>query len=317
MKYAAPDTEETPIEEAVDIGAMAEAWNSIVAYLTDEARWIEMGIIMLRIILIIVVAGIVVRIVKKLIENVFKVRARGPVQVSARRENTLLKLLQNVVSYVVYFVAILAVLSAFEIDVRGLIAGAGVVGLAIGFGAQNLVRDVITGFFIIFEDQFSVGDYVRIGQAEGHVEEIGLRTTKVKSWTGELHIFPNGNITEVTNFSIHNSVAVVDISIAYEEDVSAAEQAIREFCDGLEGKYPEIVMKPELLGVQTLGASEVVMRVIAETQPMKHWYIGRELKREIKHYLDARGIEIPFPRMVMYSREETGKMPPKIEEADQ
>ncbi|MFD2911578.1 mechanosensitive ion channel family protein [Jeotgalibacillus terrae] len=296
---------------------MAEAWNSIVAYLTDEARWIEMGIIMLRIILIIVVAGIVVRIVKKLIENVFKVRARGPVQVSARRENTLLKLLQNVVSYVVYFVAILAVLSAFEIDVRGLIAGAGVVGLAIGFGAQNLVRDVITGFFIIFEDQFSVGDYVRIGQAEGHVEEIGLRTTKVKSWTGELHIFPNGNITEVTNFSIHNSVAVVDISIAYEEDVSAAEQAIREFCDGLEGKYPEIVMKPELLGVQTLGASEVVMRVIAETQPMKHWYIGRELKREIKHYLDARGIEIPFPRMVMYSREETGKMPPKIEEADQ
>ncbi|TFE01445.1 mechanosensitive ion channel family protein [Jeotgalibacillus salarius] len=295
---------DTPIEEAVDIGAFARAWESIIAYLTDEAVWISFGLTAIKIILIIVIAGIVVRVVKKVIVNVFKVRARGPVQVSARRENTLLKLLQNVVSYVVYFIAVLAVLSAFEIDVRGLIAGAGIIGLAVGFGAQNLVRDIITGFFIIFEDQFSVGDYVRIGQAEGHVEEIGLRTTKIKSWTGELHIFPNGIITEVTNYSIHNSVAVVDISIAYEEDVEKAEQALREFCDSLEGKYEEILMKPELLGIQTLGASDVVMRIIAETQPMKHWYIARELRREIKQHLDTLGIEIPFPRMVMYSREE-------------
>ncbi|AJD93003.1 mechanosensitive ion channel protein MscS [Jeotgalibacillus malaysiensis] len=316
MKLASPETNDTPqtIEEAVDVGALTEAWDSIVAYLTNEAVWVQFGIIFLRIVLIIVIAGIVVRVAKKLIQNVFKVRAKGPVHVSIRRENTLLKLLQNVVSYVVYFVAVLAVLSAFEIDVRGLIAGAGIVGLAVGFGAQNLVRDIITGFFIIFEDQFSVGDYVRIGQAEGHVEEIGLRTTKIKSWTGELHIFPNGNITEVTNFSIHNSVAVVDVSIAYEEDVAAAEQAIREFCDSLEGKYEEVVMKPELLGVQTLGASEVVMRVIAETQPMKHWYIAREMRREIKHYLDERGIEIPFPRMVMYSREEAGKLQTDMQE---
>ncbi|WP_208528068.1 mechanosensitive ion channel family protein [Jeotgalibacillus sp. R-1-5s-1] len=293
------------VEES--LSALEQMWESMVAYLTNESTWISFSIVSLKIIFIILVAGIVVRIVKKVIQKVFTVRSRAPMQLSERREATLLKLLQNVVAYVVYFVAILAILSALSIDVRGLIAGAGILGLAIGFGAQNLVRDIITGFFIIFEDQFSVGDYVRIGQAEGHVEEIGLRTTKVKSWTGELHIFPNGNITEVTNFSIHNSVAVVDISIAYEEDIERAQDEIRKFCDSLEGKYEEIIMKPELLGVQTLGASEVVMRVIAETQPMRHWYIARELRREIKQHLDGLGIEIPFPRMVMYSREEAGK----------
>lgn len=282
-------------------------WDKIIDYLSNEVTWIALGTTIIQIIFIIVMAGVVVRLAKKVIENVFKVRSRAPMQVSQRREMTLLKLLQNVVAYVVYFVAIIAVLSAVSIEVTGLLAGAGILGLAVGFGAQNLVRDIITGFFIIFEDQFSVGDYVRIGQAEGHVEEIGLRTTKIKSWTGELHIFPNGMINEVTNYSIHNSVAVVDISIAYEEDIDRAEQSILELLDSLEGKYQEIILKPELLGIQTLGASDVVMRVIAETEPMKHWYIGRMLRKDIKNHLDKLGIEIPFPRMVMYSREEEAK----------
>lgn len=282
-------------------------WNSFVEYVSNEQTWLSLGGTILKIIVIMVLATVVVRVVKSVIENVFKVRAKSPMQVSHRREMTLLKLLQNVVSYVVYFVAIIAVLSAVNIEITGLLAGAGILGLAVGFGAQNLVRDVITGFFIIFEDQFSVGDYVRIGQAEGHVEEIGLRTTKIKSWTGELHIFPNGSIIEVTNFSIHNSVAVVDINIAYEEDIDRAERAITDLLDSLEGKYDEVVYKPELLGIQTLGASEVVMRVIAETQPMKHWYIARALRKDIKAHLDSLGIEIPFPRMVMYSRDEAAK----------
>ncbi|MDV2887601.1 mechanosensitive ion channel, partial [Alkalihalophilus pseudofirmus] len=115
---------------------------------------------------------------------------------------------------VVYFIALMMVLSVFGIDAKALIAGAGVVGLAVGFGALSLVKDVISGFFIIFEDQFSVGDHIRVGEFEGNVETIGLRTTKLKSWTGELHILPNGNITEVTNFSVNNSIAVIDIAIA-------------------------------------------------------------------------------------------------------
>lgn len=112
--------------------------------------------------------------------------------------------------------------------VGALLAGAGVAGLAIGFGAQSLVKDVISGFFIIFEDQFSVGDYVVVSKAEGTVEEIGLRTTKIKSWTGERHVIPNGNITEVINYSVHNGLAVVDINIPYESNIEEVEQDIEE-----------------------------------------------------------------------------------------
>ena len=196
-------------------------------------------------------------------------------------------------------------LTTLGIDVKGLIAGAGVLGLAVGFGAQSLVKDVISGFFIVFEDQFSVGDYVRIGQNEGTVEEIGLRTTKLKNMTGELNIIPNGNILEVTNFSIHNSVAVVDIGIAYEGNIEKAEHVITNLLEGMPERYEDLVATPQLLGVQSLGPSEVVLRITAETAPMRHFYIARELRRELKETLDANGIEIPFPRMVMYNRNET------------
>ncbi|WP_433746000.1 mechanosensitive ion channel family protein [Falsibacillus pallidus] len=272
--------------------------------ITNEDLWVSIGVIAIKIVAILLVAGLIIKIGKVAIRNIFKVRAKSPLRFTERRETTLLKLLENVLVYVVYFIAVIMVLSALTINVTGLIAGAGIVGLAIGFGAQNLVRDIITGFFIIFEDQFSVGDYVRIGTTEGTVEEIGLRTTKIKSWTGELHIIPNGNISEVTNFSLHNSVAVVDVGIAYEEDIAEAETAIQELLSRMPHKYEELVQPPELLGVQNLAASEVTVRIVAETLPMKHWYMARQLRKEIKAELDARGIEIPFPRMVLYSREE-------------
>ncbi|TMU83887.1 mechanosensitive ion channel family protein [Bacillus sp. BHET2] len=272
--------------------------------LIDNEMWISLGSGAIKIVAIMVITYIALRLGRSAIRNVFKVRSRSPLKFTERRETTLSKLLENVLTYVIYFISLMTILSTLDIDVKGLIAGAGIVGLAVGFGAQNLVRDIITGFFIIFEDQFSVGDYVRIGSAEGTVEEIGLRTTKIKSWTGELHIFPNGNITEVTNYSVHNSIAVVDVSIAYEENIEEAEKVMQELLLALPQKYEDLVNPPELLGVQTLGASDVVVRIIAETVPMRHWYIARMLRKEVKLCLDEHGIEIPFPRMVMYSRKD-------------
>ena len=276
---------------------------SIQEKIMNEDTWIQIGQDAVKIILILVLAAVFVKIAKSSITKIFVVRSKAPLRISERREATLLKLMQNVTTYIVYFLAIMMILDMY-IDVRTIIAGAGIIGLAVGFGAQSLVKDIISGFFIIFEDQFSVGDYVRINQAEGTVEEIGLRITKVKSWTGELHIFPNGSIIEVTNFSIHNSLAIVDISIAYEGDIQKAEKVITEFLETLPERYPEMVKTPELLGVQMLGASEVVLRVAAETKPMKHMPIARALRKELKTCLDAHGIEIPFPRMVMYTRNE-------------
>ena len=194
----------------------------------NEDTWLNLGEDLLKIIAILVITNILIRIGKLMIHNIFKIRNLSPLQYIRRREETLSKLLDSVLSYVVYFIAFMMILSVLGIDVKALIAGAGVVGLAVGFGAQSLVKDIISGFFIIFEDQFSVGDHVRIGQYEGNVETIGLRTTKIKSWTGELHILPNGSIIEVTNFSINNSIAVVDIAIAYGEDIARAETVIEE-----------------------------------------------------------------------------------------
>lgn len=267
--------------------------------LFSEELWLSVGMLSLKILTIVILAGLFVRIGKAIIRRVFSVRLRRPL--SERRERTLLKLLENVISYVVYFTAIIAILSAFNIDIAGMIAAAGVLGLAVGFGAQNLVKDVITGFFIIFEDQFSVGDYVRIGEAEGTVEEIGLRTTKVKAITGDLHIIPNGNISEVVNSSIYNSTAIIDVSVAYETDIPRAEALIREFLAGLidDETYSDLLAPPELLGVQSLGAHDVIMRITAETAPMMHFAVARRLRKDLKEFLEKNHIEIPYPKMVM------------------
>jgi moderate conductance mechanosensitive channel len=278
--------------------------NKISQKLMDETLWFAIGESVLKIIAILIISGLLIRIGKIAIHNFFKVRTRAPLRISERREATLMKLLENILSYAVYFISIMMILSALTINVQAMLAGAGIVGLAVGFGAQSLVKDIITGFFIIFEDQFSVGDYVRIGPFEGTVEEIGLRTTKIKSFTGEINILPNGSIIEVTNFSLYNSVAVLDIGIAYEGNIEYAEKVLQEYLETTTEKYPELVKDPELLGVQQFGASEVVLRIVAETLPMKHWYIGRQLRKDIKLVLDEHGIEIPFPRMVMYSRQE-------------
>ncbi|WP_033544054.1 mechanosensitive ion channel family protein [Planococcus sp. CAU13] len=280
----------------------ASLYREVKGKLMDEEMWISLGFIFMKIVLIIIAAYIIVIVTRLLIRKTFSVRIRGPLKYNERRQQTLSKLLENVVAYVVYFIAIIAVLSAIKIDITGLIAGAGVLGLAVGFGAQNLVRDVITGFFIIFEDQFSVGDYVRIGQAEGTVEEIGLRTTKVKAWTGELFIFPNGTVTDIVNFSIHNSIAVVDVNISNESDIAKVESLIMEFLGTLQDRYEQIIKPAELLGVQSLTTTEVVMRITAETLPMQHFAVARSVRRDLKEFLDRRGVEIPYPRMVMVQR---------------
>lgn len=287
-----------------DIAEVNDQIMDLWDYLTSSEPWINVSYGALRILIILLLAVTIVKVVGKIVDRLFKNKQRGPIKISERRENTLKKLIKNTVSYVVYFIAGVMVLGVFHIDVGPLLAGAGVVGLAIGFGAQNLVRDIISGFFIIFEDQFSVGDYVRISGVEGTVEEIGLRTTKILSWTGEVNILPNGSITQVTNYSLHNGLAVVDINIPYESDYEDAETIINEVAETLPKKYEFIVGTPEIIGVQNLDVSHFVIRVIAETLPGSQWAGERQIRKEMQDQLYKRGIEIPSPRVVMYSNEE-------------
>ncbi|MGM0843348.1 MAG: mechanosensitive ion channel family protein [Bacillota bacterium] len=305
---------ENPLEESADQAQKftQEIWDRLIS---DEL-WIAIGLASIKIILILLLTAVVLKVGRTVIRNIFRVRSRSPFKITERREATLSKLLENVLTYVVYFIAITMVLTNLGVEIGALLAGAGIVGLAVGFGAQNLVKDIITGFFIIFEDQFSVGDFIRVGALEGNVEEIGLRTTKIKNWTGELHIIPNGNIAEVTNFSIHNSIAVVDVSIAYEENIEEAERVISELLQTMPQKYEELITPPDLLGVQTLGASDVVMRIVAECMPMQHWAMARNIRKDVKLVLDKHGIEIPFPRMVMYNRQEEESIEKPIKQLD-
>lgn len=273
-------------------------------YIIGPEFWLMMFKGGFKIAFIIILSSFIIKIGRNMTEHIFHGTSKGPLKITQRRESTIKKLIQNIMSYVVYFTALIMILGVFNIPVASLLAGAGVLGLAVGFGAQSLVKDVISGFFIIFEDQFGIGDYVLASGVEGTVEEIGLRTTKIQAWTGELNVVPNGNIDQVTNYSAYNGLAVVDINIPYENDFGEAEQVISRVAKSLPDKYEEIVSVPNVIGVETLELSHYVIRVIAETLPVYQWAGARVIRQEMKDGLFNAGIEIPSPRLVMYSRNE-------------
>ena len=273
-------------------------FGQMYAYLMEPKLWVTIGTGIVKIIVIIAVARISVSIINAAVNRIFQNREGSKLQFDRRRVDTLRVLVNNVTGYTIYFLAILLVLKQLGFDLQPVLVSAGVLGLAVGFGAQSLVRDVITGFFIIFEDQFAVGDSVTINQFSGTVQEIGLRITRIRSATGELHIIPNGSIKDVTNFSVQNTVAVVDISVAYEEDLSRVQEVIAEVAQKLAAESEDVVKEPEVLGVQALGPHEVTIRVVVECLPNKHHAIARKLREMIKADFDEKGIEIPYPKMV-------------------
>lgn len=286
---------------------VGKLYDYLVTKLTDEELWISVGEGSFNIVCIILGAMIIVRIAKKMIKKAFEMRMNAPAMLTQQRERryrTILKLLQSVISYVVYFSAILAVLSVMNVKVAGLLAGAGIVGLAVGFGAQSLVKDVITGFFIIFEDQFGVGDYIKISAIEGTVLEIGLRTTKIKGVSGEINIIPNGTILEVVNYSINNTMSVVDVNVSYNSDINKAERLIENYLSNLADLHEEIVTPPTLLGVQNVVGAEVTLRISVETLPMQQFAISRMIRKDIKELFDKNNIEIPYPKMMVYERDQ-------------
>lgn len=272
---------------------------------TDPDKLAALLLIVIKIVLIYVAARILIKVANKALSHMMTTRKRTPLKFDHRRANTIGKLAYNLIAYTVNFISILLILGQLGINLGPLLAGAGVLGLAIGFGAQSLVKDVITGFFIIFEDQFGVGDVIQIDQFKGTVEEIGIRVTRIKSGAGEVYIIPNGSIKQVTNFSIYNSLAVVDVSIAYDADVDLAVKVLKEAMGQLYHQSPEkIVKEPEVLGVQAFGNSELKLRITAECLPNTQGDIARILNAEIKRKLDEYGIDMAYPKTITYMRTE-------------
>ena len=255
-------------------------------FLTSEALWDAVIRASFKIIGIVVVAYFIVFFGKRIIANVFSLSMRTPLNHSERRQKTILKLVQSVISYVVYFSAILAVLEVLNINVAGLLAGAGIAGLAIGFGAQSLVKDVISGFFIIFEDQFGVGDHIRLNNAEGTVVEIGLRTTKVRGSSGEQHIIPNGAIGTVINYSVNDTSTFVDFDIPVTQNIDEVERRVQAYLNTLPEQYKELTKIPLLMGVQSFTQTNATIRIKVETVSMQHNKMARIIRKDLLSLLE-------------------------------
>ncbi|BBI36790.1 mechanosensitive ion channel family protein [Cohnella abietis] len=278
------------VEQVVPKGNLWERFmDHIWDIIQDTEMWTSASMVLLRVILIIVISRIALIAINKFINHVTNEKKSKRLKLRTRRVQTMGKLLKNAASYIINFVAILLVLGEFHIEIAPLLAGAGVIGLAIGFGAQSLVKDVITGFFIILEDQFAVGDVVQTGSFKGTVEMIGLRATRIRNWTGEIHIIPNGSINEITNFSVNPLLAVIDITISYDNSIEELMLSIRNVLTRINDS--NITGTPEVLGIQTLALNQMTIRITARCKPNTTGDVTRLINTEIKKAFELKKAE--------------------------
>ncbi len=221
----------------------------------------------------------------------------------AKRAKTLGGLVRNAVNAAVGAVAVLMVLQEVGLNIMPILTGAGIIGLAVGFGAQTVVKDVISGFFLILEDQVRVGDVAQIGGTSGLVEAINLRTIVLRDLSGTVHVIPNGSVDRVSNLTKDFSFFVLDMGVAYKEDTDRVVALMREVAENLQrdAVYGQHILEPlDVLGVDAFGDSAVVVKVRLKTIPRQQWFVGREYRRRLKLAFDAAAIEIPFPHRSLY-----------------
>jgi small conductance mechanosensitive channel len=266
----------------------------------------------LRILLIALVAYVAIRALRfglgKLEQVLLTWRAREDKEriANEKRVKTLTGMLRTICLTLVWVVGIVMSLDQIGLDITPILAGAGIVGLAVGFGAQNLVRDVINGFFMILENQIRVGDVAIVNGTGGLVEAISFRTITLRDLSGTVHIFPNGTVTTLANMTKGWSAYVMDIGVAYKEDTDRVAEIMRKVGKDLqqdEHLGRKILEPIEIMGVDAFGESEVVIKARIKTLPIEQWGVGREYRRRLKKAFDRENIEIPFPHRTLYMGE--------------
>ncbi len=225
----------------------------------------------------------------------------------AQRAETMAGVFQSVITVVVIAVVGTMILSEIGVNIAPIIASAGIIGIALGFGAQSLVRDFLAGIFIFMEDQYGVGDVVDLGEATGSVEAVTLRMTRLRDVNGIVWFVPNGEIVRVGNQSKNWSRAVIDVGVGYSEDLARVQQVLREIAHDMweDEDYKGIIIEePEVTGVEMLAADSVTIRVMVKTAPLQQWAVARTLRQRIKARFDHEGIEIPFAQRVVWHRDD-------------
>ncbi len=270
----------------------------------------------IKILVVLLLAWIVSSIVNRLIPRVREhlvttmQRHRGDDIEMAKRAVTISTLFRRTLSGLIWVVALITALQQAGFDIAPILATAGVAGLAISFGAQNLVRDVISGVIILLENQIRVGDVAQLNGTGGLVEDINLRTVRLRSLDGTVHIFPNGSITTLANLTNEFSYYLWDLGVAYKEDTDHVVAVVKELAGVMreEETFRDAILDDlEVLGVDQFGDNAVVIKMRIKTRPIQQWMVGRELNRRIKKRFDELGIEIPFPHRTLYLGEGVAK----------
>lgn len=285
-----------------------EWWRNIAA---QVATWsMKVG---WRIALIVILFYIAQRFGRRLIARIMRIALRADRVDTLRdmgitkRRNTLTELFNAVVTTVIIVTALLMIFTQLGLEIAPLLASAGVVGVAVGFGAQSLVKDLLTGVFIILENQFAIGDIVRVGDTSGLVEQINLRTTILRGLDGTVSIIPNGEINRVHVLTKGWSRLVLDVGVAYDSDLDHVYDVLTKTLNRYAEENPTIVIeKPELLGVENLADSSIVVRALVKTVPSKQWECGRAVRKKVKEAFDAAGIVIPFPQRTLWVQQTPG-----------
>ena len=251
----------------------------------------------------IIIAIIINGILKELLDKIFIKRQDNLNKNSYnyKKTETFKVLIKNIVKYIIIIFLILAILTVYGINVTSILAGLGIVGVVLGLALQDLAKDIIAGFSIILENQYAIGDIISISDFKGEVIFLGLKTTKIKNYEGQVKIIANRNATEVINYSMEDSLAIVDIDVSYEEDNEKVEKVLTELTKELTKTLSKLKGKVELLGIQELTSSSVKYRITAKTMAMEHFSIERQIRKQVKERLDQENIKIPYPQIEVHN----------------
>jgi len=275
---------------------------------TDYAHFLLIAHGVIKVLVILLVAFILLKLTGNLIKNVrahLNYRAGDNLEES-KRVDTMCRVMRYVLTVIIYAVTVIEILNEIGISIAPILGAAGVVGLAVGFGAQSLIKDYFNGFFILLENQIRQGDVVVAGDKAGFVEEVTLRHIRMRDYDGDVHYVPNGIITTVTNKSRDYAQSVIDIGVAYREDINTVIEVMQQVGDELyrDEIYSAKILTPlEMAGVDRFDDSAVIVRCRFKVLPLEQWTVRREYFRRIKYAFEKHNIEIPYPHLTLYPGE--------------
>ncbi len=262
-------------------------------------------IAIIKIIGIIVIARIIISLSRRVTRRIVKSRvARKPHSTLAKKGETIQTVTDSIVKYGIYFFAVMGILGVLGLGaaVSSMLAAAGIGGIVIALGAQSLVKDVVSGMFMLFENQLTVGEYIKIGDDEGTVDAVTLRTTTIIKFTGEAVTIPNGNIGTIVNYSRGGHLAIIDMPITYDTDIEKAGDLMRTAALDYMAGHDNILEEPRVLGIIEFGDSQMVLRMVMRVKPLTHWETERDLRRAVKESFDKCGVAVPYPHHVVIKR---------------